>query len=565
MKKIKGLLFAFVALFAFTLAIVIGNAAEVKFGTYKVTTTTNPNDTATWDYSGVVATTFAEKDVLTGGVVVDDTGKTGQATKGIANGLDVYSGNPASSKGGTILVPVPAGSAGTFTLYTQGNQSSRLLRLNDGTEKTVASQVAGKNLTFAAEDITTSGSSTYLSLTGFDSTGANKEIKISKMVVTLTTGAYEASAELVNVTFHDGDNVLKVEEVEVGSVPSYSPTKWGYDLEGVYTDEGLTSPANLTTPIEAATDLYAKFTPWAEGTIKDPNVFDLDMMSKGNDVFGAGTTGEVALEGTNYTLLGGNTTFAASAKVVGEFGTSTYALKTGGNLNKDTRQNGIRLDASNSGTLTVYARSGSSIKNVPINVIGTSTLASEEIGGTDVVAKEFRLEEGGSYFIGSTSGSLWIHYISFVADPEPSTEFFVQTGYNDEGTELVRGIMICEYVSQTEIEESFTQGQMKVEIYDSETLLLDITDLLIIANRLTNKGETYVAEVNGSPYEFGVKDNTLYVVAVIAVSNYAETGLAEEYVGKTLSVKVSVKVEETFQVIESKDIAVQGAAGRPQA
>ncbi|MDE7161361.1 MAG: InlB B-repeat-containing protein, partial [Anaeroplasmataceae bacterium] len=514
---IKGLLFAFVALFAFTVAMVKVSAAEEEFGTYKVTTTTNTNDTATWDYSATSATkNYATGDILTGGVTLGAMG--GKATKGAAGYLDVYT-KTTGVAGGVISFPVPAGSAGTATLVAQGNQSTRCLYLNADANKKIASSVSGDSVTFTADDITDG----YLVFTAFEEASgkSNTEVKMVSFSIVLTTGEFEATAELVNVTFHDGESVLTVEEVAKGSAPSYVPTKWGYDFAGVYSDAELSTEASLSAVVNENTDLYVKWTPWAAGVIADANTLDFGLMNKGAAVFGSRATGNVHLEGTSYSMLGGSTSFAASAKACGDLGSSENAIKTGGSLSVSESKNGMILHASNSGKLALWVRSGSSGKSVVVSVLGPNELdlsTTDKFDGENPALAEINIPAAGDYYFGSTEGSLWIHHISFVADPEPSVMFNQSTGYNDEGTELVRYVFIVENI-KADYWNSMKENMKVVLTGEGLGDGFDITELFTLTDSLTSKGEIYSAEVNGETYTFGVKNNTFYYVAVVAVSN----------------------------------------------
>ncbi|MDE6656643.1 MAG: hypothetical protein K2J85_06610 [Anaeroplasmataceae bacterium] len=533
MKKIKGLLVAFVALFAFTIAMVKVSAAEEEFGTYKVTTTVNANDTATWDYSATSATkNYATGDVLTGGVVLGDMG--GKVSKGAAGYLDVYTKGTGVA-GGVISFPVPAGSAGTATLVAQGNQSTRCLYLNEDADKKVASKVDGDSVTFTAEDITDG----YLVFTAFEeaSNKSNTEVKIVSFSIVLTTGEFEATAELVNVTFHDGDSVLTVEEVAKGSAPTTVPTKWGFDFAGVYSDAELTAEASLSAVVNENTDLYVKWTPWAESVIADENTLDFNLMNKGAAVFGTRATGNVRLAGTSYSMLGGSTAFAASAKTCGELGAGENAVKTGGSLSVSESKNGMILHASGAGKLALWVRSGSSGKSVPVSVLGNdldlSTTTTYD--GTDPALAEINIPAAGDYYFGSTEGSLWIHHISFVPAPEVVINFHQLAGYNADGVELVRYVAVIENLAAEDIANNFSLVLTGEGLGEG----LNVTEYCQIVNRLTKQGETFTAEIDGNSFEFGVKDNTLYVLCVVAVSNDG-AALTDQYVGKTITATLTV-------------------------
>ncbi|MDE5856269.1 MAG: hypothetical protein K2H06_04385, partial [Anaeroplasmataceae bacterium] len=500
------------------------SAAEEDFGTYKVTTTTNTNDTATWDYSATSATkNYQTGDVLTGGVVLGAMGD--KATKGAAGYLDVYTAKNGNAKGGVISFPVPTNSAGTFTLITSGDQSTRCLYLNDDSSKTVSSvseSKGGSSMTFTAADIT-DGHLVFAAYETNSSATKATEIKIVSVKIVLTTGEFEATAELVNVTFHDGDSVYAVEEVAKGSAPTTVPTKWGYDFAGVYSDAELTAEASLSTVVNEATDLYIKWNPWAESVIADKNTLDFSLIDKGTAVWGTRSTGAVNLTGTSYSMLAGSTAFAASKKACGDLGTSENAIKTGGSLSVSEEKNGIILHASNSGKLSIWARSGSSDKSVIVSVLGSNDVnlsTTNKIGGTDATLVEIDITAADDYYIGSTEGSLYIHYISFVADPVASVELY-QERVAVDAVENIRLVAVVENVKNL----SDLSLVLKCDLFAED---MNITTDAKIANRITNNGETYsLGEIS-----FEAKDGVVYIKCVIAADS--------KYVAETFTAVLTV-------------------------
>lgn len=534
MKKIKAFIAAFIGVFACAAA-VKANAAEQPYGVYNVTTTTNANDTATWDYSGISAKTeFSESPVvLTGGISVAKAGNTGKKVKVDTDAnkggyLDVYCGNSQDTFGHELSIPVPVGSAGKITITTLDSKVNRRLYLDSimGAPY-VESNNKGASLDFTS-DMITEGYLVFgainMSGVGNDETGTNREVKIKSIKVTLTTGAYEASAANRKITFYDGSTVLKEEIVAEGLETTYNnPGKWGYDLEGVYSEPEFINKVTLPLTVGATdVNLYAKFTKWAEGTIKNPNILDLDMMDKG---LNCGCDNE-ELTGTVYTVLKGGVFEAKRESVEGYENKSTAAFKTGGQLsvNSTEQKNGLKLNASNAGKLVLWVKNSNSKERSVDVKYGDFTDLKTISSDTKCVNTELRkitlnLPEAGDYYIGCSAGSIYFYYVEFQPQPQQSVTLTSETGYNADGTELVRVIFTVENTTEEAFLEQMSNYKIVVKGTTKLTEGFDFTQYFTTADKLvTSTGEVFKT--------YDKKDNTFYFACVIAVSNTGTNGEA---------------------------------------
>lgn len=560
MKKIKGLLFAFVALFAFTLAMVKVSAevvfsydadsdtqtsyaknAAVSLVTGSDLATVNTVRSCSISATGAGTATFVDDATLTftSGMVPEGNCGTAAnaALKVVSKVAGVKIGYYYTISDSTFASSPTAVNAGSVIIM---NAAGEVLRTFD--------DVAGKNdEAYYVEYTINSANETIL-------IGSAKRVITFALVISQGEVAQEHT-----VTIMDGASQLRQQNVVDGETLSYVPVKYGFDFCGYYLDEGFETPFEGVVTEDVT--VYVKWLPWDISI--EPNHLTSGLVYKLAESFASFDAAQ-PLTGTIFTIMKGCQTEVSSV-----------SIKTAGGLAPKTEEKGIKIDAPEAGTLTVRVVSGgSSARNARLAVLeGTAIVEIPSVSGdpvfldnqtteSDIREISYHLDAAGTYYFGGSNG-FKVFEMTFVGDSEPSTEFYVQTGYNAAGTELVRGIMICNNISADELAEGL--ARMEIAIYDGETKLLDVTSLVTIANRLMNNGQTYVAEINGQNYEFGIKDNTLYIVAVIAISNYEPTNLGEEFVGKTLSIKVSVTVDGYSQEVENKTFTVQGAAGRPQA
>ncbi len=524
MKKIKILLMS--AMLALTIVAVLGLGLKASaatahdYGDYKVTKTKYENDTANWDFTKTTTdTTLATGDTINGGILADVTNGSVKARPGY---YDVYSStSEINQAGGKMYVPVPAESAGKILVTSTGDNASRHLYVNGDATKVIANSTTASSYTFTSTDITTKDSVTYLELVGWCTDAKKKEIKIASIQVVLTTGAYPATAKLYNVTYHDGAKTT-VEEVEEGTAIANIPTKWGYDLKALYTDEALSQAYEQSTPVTSDLNLYTDWTAWAEGTIKNPNVLDLELMQKGLDVFNVvAMASDTALEGTNYTLLSGSTAFAASAEAIGEHGTSTAAIKTGGAMTDKNFKNGVALKATGAGTLTVYIKSSNTEARTLDVYTETSALHSTGSTAKDIAPLTVEIPEAGTYYIGA-AGSIYMYYIEFVEAPAVNAKLAAQFADDTTKTDL-RLLGTLEG-----IEDLAQLTNVKF------VLTLKKADGSVVAENREVAVSTLYREVTGLE-GFAAAENTYYAVFVITELQAVVTNLAGASIEASLS------------------------------
>lgn len=244
MGKIKKLLMSALACVGVLgCAAVVGSkveAASYELGSYKVSTKTNANDTAIWDFTGNTKgqTLSTGDDVL--GIICDTTNGTIKVASGY---FDPYTHAKDTTKSGAeFYIPVPANSAGKVTMEASGDNADRVAYLNNDSSRKIQNISAAKvtknpgdyDVTedYTATDISTDPTvggkkyeGTYLRFVVYstDPAKTKKEFKTNRIIVELSNGSFEATAKLVNVTYMDGSTALKVEEVESGKTSSYSP------------------------------------------------------------------------------------------------------------------------------------------------------------------------------------------------------------------------------------------------------------------------------------------------------------------------------------------------------
>lgn len=529
MKKIKAFIAAFIGVFACATA-VKANAAEQPYGVYNVTTTTNANDTATWDYSGISAKKeFSETPVvLTGGISVAKAGNTGKKVKVDTDAnkggyLDVYCGSSQDIFGHELSIPVPVGSAGKITITTLDSKVNRRLYLDSiNGAPYVESNNKGASLDFTS-DMITEGYLVFGAInesgTSKDETGTNREVKIKSIKVTLTTGAYEASAANRKITFYDGSTVLKEEIVAEGSETTFKPVKWGYDVEGVYTEPEFTN--KVTLPLTAGTtdvNLYVKFTKWTDFTVQNEDILDFDLISKGVNFYGEDNApGEVQLTET-FTLLS-KCKFGTGTATCGDLGTSGNVIKTGGKLEISKEAGGIKINATKAGTLTVWAKTGSNGDVRDITLYQGETQIGTYNTSDDATEFTFDIPAAGTYYLGSEKNGITIWYVSLTEQPQQSVTLTSETGYNADGTELVRVIFTVENTTEEAFLEQMSNYKIVVKGTTKLTEGFDFTQYFTTADKLvTSTGEVFKT--------YDKKDNTFYFACVIAVSNTGTNGEA---------------------------------------
>ncbi len=548
MKKIKAFIAAFVGVFACAAA-VKANAAEQSYGVYNVTTTTNENDTATWDYSGVSERKeFTENLVVfTGGISVAKAGNTGKKVRVDADTskggfLDVYCGNSQDTFGHELSIPVPDGATGEVTITTLDNKANRRLYLdsNEGSLYLESSN-KGASLSFT-DDMITDGYLVFGAINksgvGNDETGTNREVKIKSIKVTLTTGAYEASAANRKFTYYDGSTKLKEEIVAEGQKTTFNPLKWGYDVEGVYTEPEFTN--KVTLPLTAETkdvNLYVKFTEWTDFTVENKDTLDFSIINKGTSFYGADNAPGVEVELTETFTLLTKCQFAVTTAACGSLGGATNGIKTGGDLDVSKNECGIKIEATGACVLTVWAKSGKSGEVRDISLYQGSTQIETYNTGDKAAEFKFNIPEAGTYYLGSNKDNIVIWYASIASSYNMTKE----STYNADGTELVQVIFTVENMTKEAFLSEIEGAKILVKGTTKLTDGFDVTQHFVSVDKLVN--------ADGSVFKtYDQKENTFYFACVIAVSNTNTSG--ELYKGESLTIGLYNQSNEVIRNCE---------------
>lgn len=461
MRKIKLLIASMIGAIALVFAAVIGTkvfAADAVDGTYSVTAESFYTYDSTKDPG-----TKRNPDNITAGIFswTSGTKTNNYADYGYKGGSSTsnptdLSWNHEIIVGGTRKITVTIGTLASgqraeCTVY--GYSENKTIKIN-GVSKTSTTKW---EVTSATETITSG--------TSFDIDLVTNYVLLQIDVVISTN----TSSTFYDVNYYDGENLVHTASVEEGTTTtaySYSGSRWGYDF--VQWVDSNDNPFDFDTPIDGDLNLYATYAAWSSSVISDSNTLDLSLMGKGYGIYGNTATGEstYVLTGTIYTVNSGNTCFETTTTTVGDFGTSSAAIKTGGSLNN--HKNGISLTVSKAGTLTVWAKNGSS---------GSRTFALYEDGDTSKVEASastsslagFTLEisKAGTYELGSADGSMWFYYISFEEEPTIADDVTLafDAQYNElataDSTKLrfigtIDGVAYSDYANISKIEFSFT-------------------------------------------------------------------------------------------------------------
>ncbi len=423
MNKFKKILLGTLSALTLGLVTVVGvkvNAASLTYGTDVVTTTVYTGDTRTWGFTTNLPssnTSIAVGSDINGIVNAVKGEKNTQINSSSSNGFQTYNNTE-------ILVPVPsADSTGTVT-RTGNSNGSRYLALGSNTRVALASPMT---FDFDTDDIETNPTVNNSTLEGyylrFITTGG--EAKTTGISIQLKDGitTYGAAATLYTVTYMDGTTTLKTDAEAVdGSNITYTPKKYGYDLEGWYTDASLDSQYKVNTSTYTVTGdvtLYANWTAWTNTGIAEYTLSNAAIGKIATGVDGT-LSDDLALTPSIYTYM--KKSGAMTTTNVTLPGSSSAAqnpcFNTGGALTKT--QCGLTFAAPANGTLTVWAGSGSSeVRNVKL--MGDDEVAiTPKSGEVSVPASYepheivFEVSGGNTYYLGGEKG-VRIYYVSFEA------------------------------------------------------------------------------------------------------------------------------------------------------
>lgn len=617
MKKIKGLLFAFVALFAFTIAMVkVSAEGEIPDNTYSIlpsqfydTTSTTPTSE-----SYVVPNTNNKLTVTLAGSTktntLQDFGKTSADVKNAANNTTGKTWTHELKLGGTRSFDVEwtltTKQSATLNVYAYCNGGGKYLSLNGNKTEY---DTAGKKKVIVS-------TGTYTSSTPKVTIEGNTSVCLLEIEVIITTSnesdeslAAAAIDRIGTVTYSQEclDKLVDAKALVeacadpelISNIETYRTAVSTFDeLRQTKRDEFANGVQEL---------MQASITASSEATINELN-----------QKYDALLSGDKALVSDSFqTLLnaddelyhhiydGLKTTFDANNLAIGEYTKNTrldnsiFVLRAGTteakrnvSVDKSGEQRRLKLNgtfiasgseikegeeivgyneddfrvvkffARNSGTLKVNVLSANSSNDRKLNLYANnlSGTAIKEFNAPKGGALEsvYHIEEGGWYFLGSPDSGVNILSLSFEADPEPSSEAYFDAGYNAAGTELIRGIIVCENVTESQLTQSLEEIKVTISGEGLPQGGFDITSYFQIGDSIYSNGGVYsFTDSEGNTIVCGAKENVIYAIVVVAVSNDG-AGLAEEYVGKELTISVSA-AQGNEQPFYSWTYTVKGA------
>lgn len=515
MKKLKFLVSSLIAMLAFAIFAITGIkvfAADAVDGTYSVTAESFYTYDSTKDPSSK-----RNPDNTTVGIFswTSGTKTNNYAEYGYKGGSSTS--NPTDLSwdheiiiGGTRKITVTIGTLASgqraeCTVY--GYSENKTIKIN-GVSKTSTTKW---EVTPATETITSG--------TSFDIDLVTNYVLLQIDVVISTN----TSSTFYDVNYYDGENLVHTASVEEGattSAYSYSGSRWGYDfVEWVDSND---NPFDFDTPIEGDLNLYATYSAWASSVISDSNTLDLYLMGKGYGIYGNTATGEstYVLTGTIYTVNAGNTCFETTTTTVGDFGTSSAAIKTGGSLNN--HKNGVSLTVTKAGTLTVWAKNGSSgSRTFALYEDGDTSKVEDSASASSLAGFTLGISKAGTYELGSADGSMWFYYISFeeAAAVTPTVTTGTATGVDSDGNTAVAFIAKIENVTDVTL---LTNMTFHVSATCGDKNGSDNYDVTTCYTALTSFGE-------GSVSDCAAAENTYYVYFVVS-------GITSDYDGLQLNV-----------------------------
>lgn len=563
MKKLRNLLFVLVGLLVFTLAMVKVNAEiEFSYNADSDTKTDYAKNTAialiAGDDLASVSTVRSSKVQITGAgqaIYVDDISLT--FSKGM-----VPSGNCATADNAALKIVSKVAGVKIGYYYTISDSTFATGNPTTNPDGHVMIMSATGDVVKTFEDVPGNNNEAYY--VEYTINNANETILIGSNKRVITWGLVISQGEVAQqhtVTIKDFETLATLKTLQIidGEPVQFVPTTYGKDFRKYVHDDGDFSAYNGEGIIEDTTLLVL----WEDWQINvEHDYLSPELIGKIAHSFTAFDANQEVIS-TRFTILKGS-----------GMESSSNSIKTNGGLAPKTSEKGIRMSLNSgvSGTLTVCVKSGGSSErsarlaylngDVITEIPATSGEALFAAGADSETAPRtltYHIDANlSNYFYFGGSNGMKVYSMGFQEDVEQTTAFGVKTGYNLDNVEVARAIMIVNGVSEDEIAAGL--AQMKIAIYDGETELMDITNLCTIADRLIEFGQTYMATIDGQAYTFDKQDGRLYVVAVIAVSNYAPTGLGEEFVGKTLTIKVIAG----GYVGHQDSFTVQGAAGNPR-
>ena len=423
MNKFKLLVSSLIAMLAFAIFAVTGIKVQAM-------SVSNNNKTATWTTSD-----------MDGMLQLGNNPTSFDSTK------SYVAATSFKLKSYITLIPVPsATSAGSLTITPNGTNADRYCYLIDNTTNVADTDLSfvmngtpSKNFTSA--NVLSYNSAYYIGLICLNGT-TRHDFKANQFVVTLTSDDSYATQVQVSYYLQGGSTAISSSNITSGDTLTPSVTCWGKTITGYYSDSACTAAWDTTAQITSNTSVYCKYTDWT----MDANVLDLDMMNKGYETFGPSAfTSDTALTGTIYTLLQGNTAFAETSKTVGDLGKSKAAIVTGGGFSDSNIKNGLRIQPTADGTLSMYVYSSSNRTLTMYDSSSTEINSGQSTGASTMTLVTYNLEANKTYNFGG-SGSLYIYYASFEEKQLPTATFGTAVGTDNDSNTAIAFIVKLENV-----------------------------------------------------------------------------------------------------------------------
>ena len=534
MKKIKGLLFAFVALFAFAIAMVTVKA-EGEPDVFDASTLANSENKSSisagntvYDGSLFKLQTTGKAAYISGFGGGDGkneqpiegtlTAKTADSSKTFSKALICNSTTTAGTNGYTITAKANI----KFTVYFTISDSN----ITKGSSMTVSSNKTG-DIVIGSKTVEISPANKLLGTAyktdGSDTLGEGESVLLASSAnrLILFSIVAEETADVVPsyaVTIYNGSTVLKEESIKATDDYTPSVKLWGFDVTGYYTDAECTEAFVNGSKLTADTPLYVATTAWSSP--ENPNVLTSEMVGKLNGVYNLGKE-EIQLTSV-YSVLTGCAYNTSNSEPV---------IATGGA--GSTSSNAVKIQVTSAGTLTANMIMGSDKRSIKlldsegqvVSVTSGNPEWATDGGSWQERTLTYSLEEGTYYLCGSNA--VRIFSLEFV--PAPTMPFYQDTAYNAEGVELVRYVAVVEGVSEEDIAGNYSLVITSAALDEA----LDATDFCVIANELLNGEEAYT--IGDATFE--VKDGTLYVVCVLGVSG---GDLGDKYKDEVLTATLTV-------------------------
>ncbi|MDE5547052.1 MAG: hypothetical protein K2I88_06265 [Anaeroplasmataceae bacterium] len=502
MKKIKGLLFAFVALFAFTLVMVTAKAETETI----VTNVGNINATSV-TVDGIEFTCGATKNAsATANSIIDGTEKS--FTIG------------AKLNGGGYLKFTASYAWSARLLIGSGTAGQSVVAKTNGEANGTVTDVTANTATAPGIVEISNGQPGEVII----ERAGSKEMWIFELVLTQTKNL---DAEYVDVYFHDVEgNEGAANTVEKGATVTAKAADpiLGKKFEKWTLEDG--TEFDFATPINEETHLYPVYSDLSLN-VADANVLSRSYLSSLLGVWSAMPTITERTEfvGTNYALASGAGVINNDTKKFdGEETAVTYGINTNGKLGleEDVWKNAVEFNAPSAGTLKIYGRSGNSNQRaLSLTTDNTNFVTSEKVGQDEIALINLEVAASGTYYLGCKDGGFKIYSIEFEAAKEASVELY-QERVAVDAVENIRLVAVVENVDNL----SDLSLVLKCALFDAD---MDLTEAAKLAATVTNNDETYsIGEIS-----FEAKDGVVYIKCVIAAdSKYvAETFTAELTVG----------------------------------